>query len=52
MRLAPCAVAGPDAEAFARATGLDPVAEAGVGGFVLGSAWPPSPSRKESEFRS
>ncbi|MFG2480744.1 SagB family peptide dehydrogenase [Streptomyces fagopyri] len=52
MRLAPCAVAGPDAEAFALATGLDPMVEAGVAGFVLGSARPPSLSRKESEHHS
>ncbi|WP_405590651.1 SagB family peptide dehydrogenase [Streptomyces sp. NBC_01190] len=49
MRLAPCAIAGPDAGVFARATGLDPATEASVGGFVLGTTRRRPPSRREGE---
>ncbi|MFE7425367.1 SagB family peptide dehydrogenase [Streptomyces sp. NPDC057545] len=37
MGLAPCALGTGDSDAFARATGLDPYAEASVGEFMLGS---------------
>ncbi|MET9588145.1 SagB family peptide dehydrogenase [Streptomyces sp. NPDC006539] len=40
MGLAPCALGTGDPEAFARASGLDPLAEAGVGQFLLGSCPP------------
>lgn len=37
MGLAPCALGGGDAELFAAAAGLDPLAETSVGEFLLGS---------------
>ena len=37
MGLAPCAVGVGDSELFARASGLDPLAEPAVGEFLLGS---------------
>ncbi len=37
MGLAPCAVGGGNAEAFARVIGTDPLAEASVGAFVIGT---------------
>jgi SagB-type dehydrogenase family enzyme len=37
MGLAPCAVGGGNAEAFAGVIGADPLAEASVGAFVIGS---------------
>jgi SagB-type dehydrogenase family enzyme len=37
MRLAPCAVGGGNADAFARLIGTDPLEEASVGAFVIGS---------------
>jgi SagB-type dehydrogenase family enzyme len=37
MGLAPCAVGGGNADRFARAIGADPLEEASVGGFVIGS---------------
>jgi SagB-type dehydrogenase family enzyme len=40
MGLAPCAVGGGDAARFARIIGTDPLEEASVGAFVLGSASP------------
>jgi SagB-type dehydrogenase family enzyme len=35
MGLAPCAIGSGDAAVFARATGLDPLAESSVGEFAL-----------------
>jgi SagB-type dehydrogenase family enzyme len=40
MGLAPCALGGGDAAAFAEATGLDPLEEGSVGEFALGSRHP------------
>jgi len=37
MGLAPCALGSGDTELFAKATGLDRLAEASVGEFMLGS---------------
>jgi SagB-type dehydrogenase family enzyme len=37
MGLAPCAVGGGNADAFARVIGADPLEEASVGAFVVGS---------------
>jgi SagB-type dehydrogenase family enzyme len=41
MGLAPCALGTGDTDLFARATGLDPLAEGSVGEFILGSRRPP-----------
>ncbi|WP_432842718.1 SagB family peptide dehydrogenase [Dactylosporangium sp. CA-092794] len=42
MALAPCAVGAGDGAAFAALSGLDPLAEPGVGDFLLGSRTAPS----------
>jgi hypothetical protein len=42
MALAPCAIAVGGNDFFAEATGLDPMTEASVGAFTLGSRRPAS----------
>ena len=50
MNLAPCALGGGDSALFARASGLDYLAESSVGEFVLGSA-PPTPATRPAHDR-